>query len=177
MYSYNSVPVYQTRTEDRETRPSLLTIIDFHSEMTSLTPDPLPSPPDRGWGGSDFTENVVKSALDWVQYTATHNLRAHDVEQDIEPFLKSSGPISLRGLEPPNRKAKLVSSGSSIGPKTPEGPGQGRDLDIWSPEPTNSLIGSRLCPGPSCVSGPIRAPETINLDLPLRSFGLPMPLP
>ena len=175
MYSYNSVPVYQTRTEDRETRPSLLKIIDFHSEMTSLTPDPLPSPPDRGWGALILRKTL--SSLPLIGYTATHNLRAHDVEQGIEPFLKSSGPISLRGLEPPNRKAKLVSSGSSIGPKTPEGPGQGRDLDIWSPEPTNSLIGSRLCPGPSCVSGPIRAPEAINLDLPLRSFGLPMPLP
>ena len=50
MYSYNSVPVYQTSTEDRETRPRLLKIIDFHTEMTSLTPDPLPSPPDRGVG-------------------------------------------------------------------------------------------------------------------------------
>ena len=77
MYSYNSVPVYQTRTEDRETRPSLLKIIDFHSEMTSLTPHPLPSPPDRGWGGPDFTENVVKSALDWVPGTLLHTTSEH----------------------------------------------------------------------------------------------------
>ena len=76
MYSYNNVPVYQTRTEDRETRPSLLKIIDFHSEMTSLTPDPLPSPPDRGWGALILRKTL--SSLPLIGYsTLLHTTSEH----------------------------------------------------------------------------------------------------